>query len=278
LSEDVQGLYGKLVRLEAAGGDDTPESVNEALNVAVNKLQWSADDRVKRIVFLVGDAPPHMDYPQEKQYPEIVRDAKRRGIIVNAVQAGDMYETTGIWQEIAQKGGGRFMAIPQDGGEVSIIITPYDNDILHMQGEIDRTVVPYGAEPKKAELKAKIREKAAAPASTQIENSEYYSKRTAKREVVTGGGDLISDFANKELELDKVKSADLPEELQALDRKQQEEWITKRADARATLEQKMVGLIAKRDAFVAQKRADEGGKLKDSFDEAVKETLRMQLE
>jgi Mg-chelatase subunit ChlD len=278
LTEDVQGIYGKLVRLEANGGGDTPESVNEALNVAVNKLNWSSDEHVKRIVFLVGDAPPHMDYPQEKQYPQIVREAKKRGIVVNAVQAGDMFETTTIWQEIAQHGGGRFMAIPQDGGEVSIIITPYDDDIMHMQGEIDRTVVPYGAEPKKAELADKIREKAAAPAATQIENSEYYAKRTSKREVVTGGGDLISDFANKDLDLEKVKTNELPVELQDMKREDQKAWITQRAQARNALELKMYALIAKRDEFIKKKKVTEGGKLQDSFDEAVKETLRLQLQ
>jgi Mg-chelatase subunit ChlD len=110
LSEDIQGMYGKLTRLQADGGDDTPESVNEALDVAVRDLTWSAGGNVKRIVFLVGDAPPHMDYPQERQYPEIVKAAVKRDIIVNTVQAGDMPETTPVWKEIAQYGQGRYMA------------------------------------------------------------------------------------------------------------------------------------------------------------------------
>ncbi len=112
LSEDIQGMYGKLIRLQADGGDDTPESVNEALNKAVTGLQWTSGPNVKRIVFLVGDAPPHMDYAQERQYPEILKDAIKRNIVVNAVQAGDMAETTPIWKEIAQFGHGRYIAIP----------------------------------------------------------------------------------------------------------------------------------------------------------------------
>jgi len=41
---------------------DAPESVNEALAEAIHKMPWSSDSKVLKIIFLVGDAPPHMDY------------------------------------------------------------------------------------------------------------------------------------------------------------------------------------------------------------------------
>jgi von Willebrand factor type A domain len=278
LSEDIQGLYGKLVRLEADGGDDTPESVNEALDKAINNLQWSSGPDVKRIVFLVGDAPPHMDYPQERQYPEILKRAVARGITVNTVQAGDMVETTPIWQEIAQFGHGRYMAIPQSGGEVSIIITPFDDDIIHLQGELDRSVVPYGDLEQQGALEGKIKERAAASKSTQIENSTYYAKRS-KKEVVTGGGDLVSDIANNAVSLDKLSSDALPKELQAVPAPERKAWVDARLNDRKQLEDKITALVVKRDAYAAEQRKklakNAGG---DSFDEAVAETLKMQLQ
>jgi hypothetical protein len=45
-------ISGAVVR----GGRDTPEAVYEALSDALHKLQWRAD---RRIIILVGDAPPH---------------------------------------------------------------------------------------------------------------------------------------------------------------------------------------------------------------------------
>jgi hypothetical protein len=278
LSEDLQGLYGRLVRLEADGGDDTPESVNQALDEAVNGLQWSSGGGTKRIIFLVGDAPPHMDYPQERQYPEIVRRAVDRGITVNTIQAGDMWETTPVWKEIAQYGRGRYMAIPQSGGEVSIIITPFDDTILELQRELDGTVVPYGGLKMRTELEGKMRDKAAAPKSVQVENSEYYAKRMARKEVVTGGGDLISDLANKDVAFDSIAPAELPEPLQKLSRDEQTRWLADATARRQALETRMRDEIAKRDAFVAEKKAADAGSVPtDSFDEAVKETLKLQL-
>src|SRR6476660_9170847 len=41
LTSDIQDIYANLLELRARGGGDWPESVNEALHVAVDKLSWS---------------------------------------------------------------------------------------------------------------------------------------------------------------------------------------------------------------------------------------------
>ena len=105
-------------------------------------MDHGADAR--RIVFLVGDAPPHMDYAQDTKYPVTLSVAKQKDIIVNAVLAGDARDTERVWRDIAQNGNGRFIPIPQDGGQVVIIETPYDEDIIILQREINGTVIPYG--------------------------------------------------------------------------------------------------------------------------------------
>lgn len=278
LSEDIQGLYGKLIRLQADGGDDTPESVNEALDKAINGLQWSSGPDVKRIVFLVGDAPPHMDYAQERQYPAILKQAVRNNIIVNAVQAGDMAETTPIWKEIAQFGHGRYIAIPQSGGQVSVLVTPFDDDILHLQRLLDESVVPYGHGDQKAEIGRRMKERAAAPADVQIDSSKYYSKRAAKKEVVTGGGDLVADLRNNAISLDKIAESELPDALKAMPKPERQDWLDAKLSARHALEEKMAALMAKRDSFVATEVAmGKSALTSDSFDQAVEETLKSQL-
>jgi Mg-chelatase subunit ChlD len=118
LTTDIQDIYANLLELKARGGGDWPESVNEALDVAVNKLQWTNGSDARRIVFLVGDAPPHMDYAQDTKYPKTLAVAKQRDIVVNAVLAGSARDTERVWQDIAQLGDGRFIPIPQDGGEL----------------------------------------------------------------------------------------------------------------------------------------------------------------
>ncbi len=145
LTTDIQGLYADLLQLRARGGGDWPESVNEALFVGVTKMNWSRGRESTRIIFLVGDAPPHMDYAQDMKYPEVLRLARARDITVNTVQAGSARDTERYWREIAQMGRGEYMSIPQDGGKIVVIETPYDREIIELQGRINRTVVPYGS-------------------------------------------------------------------------------------------------------------------------------------
>src|SRR5687767_1929043 len=62
LSGDLDSVYASLMDLQADGGGDGPESVNQALYEAVHSISWSPNSKSYRAIFLVGDAPPHMDY------------------------------------------------------------------------------------------------------------------------------------------------------------------------------------------------------------------------
>src|SRR6476646_266636 len=220
LTTDIQDLYANLLELKARGGGDWPESVNEALDVAVNKLQWTPSGDVRRIVFLVGDAPPHMDYAQDTKYPVTLSVAKQKDIVVNAVLAGDARDTERVWREIAQAGNGRFIPIPQDGGHVVIIETPYDEDIIILQREINGTVIPYGPAPMQKRTEDKTRQLAqiaAAAPSQASDMASYINKRArSSSEAVTGGGDLVSDVAAGRQKLDSVKDDELPANLRKL--------------------------------------------------------------
>ena len=44
----------------AGGGGDTPEHVAKALHEAVYRSNWSASKNSLKLVYLVGDAPPHL--------------------------------------------------------------------------------------------------------------------------------------------------------------------------------------------------------------------------
>src|ERR1700738_1552091 len=199
LTTDIQDLYANLLELKARGGGDWPESVNEALDVAVNKLRWTLSSDTRRIVFLVGDAPPHMDYAQDTKYPTTLSVAKQKDIIVNAVLAGNARDTERVWRDIAQGGNGRFIPIPQDGGQVVVIETPYDADIIILQNEINRTVIPYGPRALQKRTEDQTRQLAMVAAAAPVQASEmasYLNKRArVSSEAVTGDGDLVSDVA-----------------------------------------------------------------------------------
>ena len=88
LTDDIDAVYAELQQFAADGGGDTPESVNQALHEAVTKLAWSQDADVYRAIFLVGDAPPHLDYQDDVEFGDSVALARQKGIVINTVQCG----------------------------------------------------------------------------------------------------------------------------------------------------------------------------------------------
>lgn len=278
MTADIQGLYGNLVRFKADGGGDTPESVNEALAAGVNDLAWSKDADARRILFLVGDAPPHMDYRNGPKYTRVIAQARDKAIIVNTVQAGADPETTEYWQEMAKLGNGRYFAIPQDGGQVKTVESPYDQDIIRLQGKIDGTIILYGTKEKQVETRTKLDTRASAPASVQVDNSRYYSKKTASKEVVTGGGDLLDDVRNKKRVVEDLKEEELPDALKGKSKAEIETLVVEKTAEREALEAEMAELMKKRDAFVLTETKRKSGMEKaDSFDRSVTRALSSQF-
>jgi hypothetical protein len=279
LTTDIQDLYANLLELQARGGGDWPESVNEALHVGVTKLAWTQGSEICRIMFLVGDAPPHMDYAQDVKYPEVLRMARERGIVVNAVQAGGARDTERVWREIAQMGHGRYIPIPQDGGHLIVIETPYDTEIIELQGHINGTVIPYGPHRQRSDVEHKTRQVAAAPVPVATEMAGYMARNAAKNsgEAITGAGDLVSDVQAGRQKLASVKDDDLPDKVRGMNAVERQSFIDKQMAERKTLNERMAALVKQRDNYVRDQAKKSPTRTADSFYRAVEETLRVQI-
>lgn len=279
LTTDIQDLYANLLELKARGGGDWPESVNEALHVGVTKLAWTQGAEICRILFLVGDAPPHMDYAQDVKYPEVVKMARDRGILINAAQAGSAADTQRVWRDIAQMGNGRYIPIPQDGGHVVIIETPYDLEIIELQNEINGTVIPYGPRRQRSHVEQKTKQAAAAPAPVAADMAGYMSRNAAKSagEAITGAGDLVADVKAGRQRLAAVKDDEVPDAMRGMSATERAAFLDKQMEKRTTLNARMAALVKKRDGYVHEQAKKAPPQAADSFDRAVAETLRLQM-
>ncbi|MCE1237981.1 MAG: VWA domain-containing protein [Hyphomicrobiales bacterium] len=274
LSTDISAVYGKLLEFRAQGGGDWPESVNEALSVAVNGLSWTAGADARRLVFLVGDAPPHMDYPQDVPFTDTLKIAEGKGLVVDALQCGTAADTELAWKTIAQLGHGRYAQIPQSGGVVQIS-TPWDEEIVQIQIKLNRTIVPYGTLHRQSEVKAKAARVEAAPAPAASDMASYNVRAGSSAErakVVTGEGDLVADAIAGRVDAKSVKREELPSELQKLSPADLEMAIAAKSAERKRLQSELGALVAKRDAKVAEERA-KAPAAKDGFDRVVEEML-----
>jgi hypothetical protein len=115
---DVTYFHQLLMSTSAAGGGDEPEALNEALHAAVQRVSWA--DNAVRLVFLVADAPPHLDYQQDYDYVNEARAAVAQGVKIYPIAAsnsGDQAEY--IFRQIAQQTLARFIFLTYQPGQNS---------------------------------------------------------------------------------------------------------------------------------------------------------------
>ena len=258
LTDNLDEMYTNLHAFEAQGGGDEPESVNEALHRAVRDLQWSTDPSVLRVVFLVGDARPHMDYADDVKYPETCRLANERGILINTLQCGRLSGTEAVWREIASSTNGAYGAILQDGGTIRIE-TPYDQEITRLNLELNTTIILYGSKAEQAHAAGNTARLASMAAESVADRSSYLAK-SEKGAVMSGRGDLVVDLMNGRAELDKLDEKKLSPELQAMAPAARQALIEQKLADRRKLQAELDALVAKRDAAVAEKMKGLAGK------------------
>ncbi|MBX3604478.1 MAG: VWA domain-containing protein [Piscinibacter sp.] len=141
-TDDLGAFQGVLARVQAGGGGDTPEALNEALHETVHGLSWRAD--AARLVVLVADAPPHLDYGGP-QYDRDMQAALAKGIKLFAVGASGL-DPVGeyVYRQLAQYTAGRFVFLTyrdaSDPGSGPGTQTPHDVGQYSVQ-TLDRLIV-----------------------------------------------------------------------------------------------------------------------------------------
>lgn len=278
LTTDLDAIYEKLMALRADGGGDTPEDVNAALAAAVTSMTWSDDKDTLKMIFLVGDAPPHMDYAQQVQWQKTAQTATRKNIFINTVQCGADAETTATWKAIAHAAEGRYAAIPQDGGVVVAVATPFDDDLKKLATELDGTYLEYGSASFRAEKMA-VRARAGGLASTSAPASVAADRASTKAMAAPKAAEDIVDLAKASggagHALDTVRAEALPDVLKGKSKEEQKKVIDALAQKREVLSKKIAEVSKKRDAHVASARKDAKAPV-DAFDSEVVEALHAQ--
>src|SRR5687767_5144570 len=84
--------------------------------MALNAVNWRGEDAIK-LVFLVADAPPHLEYPDDTDYSVLMQDALARGIKVHPIASSGLQpEGEYILRQIAQYTMGHFIFLTYQEG------------------------------------------------------------------------------------------------------------------------------------------------------------------
>lgn len=276
LSDDLDSVYASLMEFQAGGGGDTPESVNKALYEAVHHMSWSNRDQAYQVVFLVGDAPPHMDY-NEVQYPAIVSAAIEKGIVINTIQSGNLPTTVGPWNAIADLGRGKFFQVEQSGSAVAYA-TPYDTEIAELSARLDDTRVYYGTDEERKRMQDKVSaadEIAVTGSVTAQARRGVFNASAGGRANLLGEKELVSAVISGDVALEEIDHEALPAAMKPMAPEEQAAYIRQMAEERDDVQKRIRSLAEDRDEYLARK-VEEAGGMEDSLDSKLYEAVKEQ--
>jgi hypothetical protein len=108
-TSDIHDFTDELSQVVAEGGGDYPESLNEGLHKAVHLPEWRVEETVS-LIFLIADAPPHLDYSQDYDYAEEIFIAAENGFkIFPLASSGLDDQGEYIFRQLAQMTAGKFL-------------------------------------------------------------------------------------------------------------------------------------------------------------------------
>lgn len=95
---DLEEYQTRLNALSAWGWWDYPEDINSWLEDAMEYLSWSDAPDTYGIIFLVADAPPHMDYDQQYDYRVALLRAVEQWVKIFPLASSGLDNT--VWELI----------------------------------------------------------------------------------------------------------------------------------------------------------------------------------
>ncbi|QNR23730.1 vWA domain-containing protein [Croceimicrobium hydrocarbonivorans] len=276
-TSNIDSIYTELLKIEASGGGDSPESVNQALWEAISDFKWSTSPQAYRSIFVVGDCPPHMDYPNEVRYPEACKMANQKNIRINSIKLGTQC-TDAIYhfREMAKATNGEFLQLDQNASD-QIIPCPQDDSIAIYSYRLDDSKLYYGSAQEKERMLEK-KEKAlglfsSASSNAAASRAKYNMSESGSKNLY-GNKELLNDLENNELNFEDLQEEELPEELKGLSAEDRKAKIAELQKKRSTILAKLKRLQKERDLYLKEQRKNDPESM--SFSSQVFEIIKAQ--
>jgi hypothetical protein len=256
---DLDKVSEELFKLKTNGGNEYCGAVIED---ATLNLAWTESNEDLKLVYIAGNEPFNQG---GVDYKKACREAISKGIIINTIYCGGENEgVNSFWKEGAQLADGEFITINMNEQTV-YIETPFDSTLLRLNNELNATYIFYGSE---GELASENQLK-------QDDNARGYSGANFAERTVTKANtayynaswDLVDKSKEKDFDLKKITTAELPEIMKNMDENERLAYINLQASKRDTIKNEINALNVKRQNFIDEKKKEMGET--NSLDQAV---------
>ena len=241
---DLDRVSEELFALKTNGGQ---EYCGRVISEAVRGLQWSQSGEDLKVIFIAGNE----EFNQGSvDYRTSTASAISRGIIVNTIFCGERQEgLTTQWGDGAKIAEGRYVAIDHNA-QVAEIEAPQDNEIALLGVKLNETYVVYGAKGEEGKSRQTKQDK-------QIESKKMAN---VERQVAKASANYVNvtwdlvDATNNGVELEKVKTTDLPPVMRTMTVKQRKAHVKDMERKRIEIQTRITVLDGERKKYIAAKK------------------------
>lgn len=264
MTTDLDKISEDLFALKTNGGS---EYCGQVINVALKQLLWSDSSDDLKMIFIAGNEP----FDQGGvDYVESCKKAVKKSVVVNTIFCGDYkLGINTFWKNGADIGNGEYLNIDQDK-KVVHIPTPYDDAIMQLNKNLNKTYIGYGSYGKKM----KERQMAQDNNAKSMGTSSYVNRTVSKSSKMYRNEqwDLVDAVQEDEAKLDKLSDNELPPELKGKSKKEIKKYIDEKQTERDQIIKQLGELNKKRSKYITEKRKENAGErsLDDVMIKAVK--------
>lgn len=243
-TSDLDRISEELFSLRTNGGS---EFCGQVIQTSLDQLDWKGDDGDLRIIFIAGNEP----FSQGTvRYTAACANATEKDVVVNTIYCGSFDEgIAGEWKRGADLAKGNYMSIEQNRKTV-YIESPYDKEITAFNGRLNATYIGYGHQGRLKKEKQ----------LEQDVNAESYGAANATERIVSkssgfyknGSWDLVDASKEKSFDIEKVKEADLPQELRGKTTEEKRSYILRKEQERENIQKQIRELNSKRRQYIAE--------------------------
>ncbi|MCI0700041.1 MAG: hypothetical protein L0241_03025 [Planctomycetia bacterium] len=272
LTEDLDDVYKVLNAYRIGGGTELVARVSET---SLKEQKWSADKGALKLIFVCGNEG--VDQDKQVTLDSVAELAKKDGVIINTIYCGTGTDNIAPgWAKFAEKCGGKYMNIDMNKAAKQVVVkTEYDDQIIKLGDELNKTYVAYGKLGKKGAENQVAQDKNAATAAPGAAIGRAESKAGALYRNSTW--DLVDKMKEKDFDITKIKEEDLPDELKKLKPEERLAYLKKKTEERAEIQKKIAELSVKRQKKIDEELAKTPKTdAEKALDEALKTIVRDQ--
>lgn len=265
---DLDKISEDLFALKTNGGS---EYCGQVINVALKQLLWSTSGKDLKLIFIAGNEP----FTQGSiDYKESCKSSISKGIIVNTIFCGNREEgITGSWKDGADLADGKYLNIDQDVKE-AYIASPYDDDIVKLNEELNSTYVSYGVSGKKMKERQEVQDKNASGSGANVNINRAVSK--SQQAYTNESWDLVDAYKKDEKKLESLSDDEMPEELKGKSNTEVKKYVQDKQSKREKIQKQINELNDKRSKYVLEQQKNNAQE--NTLDAVMIKTVREQAQ